>query len=54
MEELKTKLLIFVIIIAGVVTHQPVPVASLAAHVERMHLNENCGFSEEYKVLYLF
>ena len=30
--------------------HQPIPVASLADHVERNHLNENCGFSKEYKV----
>ena len=30
--------------------HQPIPVASLADHMERNHLNENCGFSEEYKI----
>ena len=37
-------------LITGSSPHQPIPVASLADHVERNHLNENCGFSEEYKV----
>ena len=30
--------------------HQPIPLPALAPHVERMHLNENCGFGEEYRV----
>ena len=30
--------------------HEPIPVGKFAAHVEQMHLNENCGFGEEYKV----
>ena len=37
-------------LITGSAPHQPIPVASLADHVDRNHLNENCGFSEEYKV----
>ena len=45
----------FNLVMTEEVTYQPIPcpVASLANHVERMHLNENCGFSEEYKVLML-
>ena len=31
-------------------SHQPIPVALPADHVERNHLNKNYGFSEEYKV----
>ena len=31
-------------------TRQPIPLAALGPHVERMHLNENCGFGEEYRV----
>ena len=41
---------IILCLITGSSPHQPIPVASLADHVERNHLNENCGFSEEYKV----
>lgn len=29
---------------------QSIPLTALAPHVERMHLNENCGFGEEYRV----
>lgn len=29
---------------------QPVPLTALSSHVDRMHLNENCGFGEEYRV----
>ena len=41
---------LILLLITGVMTHRPIPVASLAEHVDRKHLNENCGFSEEYKV----
>ena len=34
----------------GSVIRQPIPLHALAPHVERMHLNENCGFGEEYRV----
>ena len=37
-----------------VVTRQPIPVTSLASHIERMHLNEDSGFSEEFKVELIF
>lgn len=30
---------------------QPVPLAAMGGHLERMHLNENCGFGEEYRVI---
>lgn len=33
---------------------QPIPLAALGPHVERMHLNENCGFGEEYRVRVFF
>jgi len=28
----------------------PIPVKVLSSHLDTMHLNENCGFIEEYKV----
>ena len=43
-------ILLLTIIITGAVTRQPIPVAALSSHLERMHTNENCGFSEEYRV----
>ena len=30
---------------------QPILFPALAPHVERMRLNENCGFEEEYRVI---
>ena len=35
---------------AGSSMRNKVPLGSLADHVENMHLNENCGFFEEYRV----
>ena len=32
------------------VAHEPIPVGQLASYVEQLHMNENCGFGEEYKV----
>lgn len=31
-------------------TRQPIPLSALGPHMERNHLNENCGFVEEYRV----
>ena len=38
----------------GAIVRDPVPVPLLASHVERMSMNENCGFVEEYKVHQLY
>ena len=32
----------------------PIAFKLLAAHVENMHLNENCGFGDEYRVSNFF
>ncbi len=32
---------------------EPIPVEVFSSHLETMHLNENCGFIEEYKVYML-
>jgi len=35
----------------GSVARLPIPLSLLPDHIERMHLNENCGFVEEYKII---
>ena len=35
------------------IEREPIPVEVFSSHLEIMHLNENCGFIEEYKVVQL-
>ena len=47
--------LVFVCVIGLCTVHigvvrEPIPVGQLASYVDRLHMNENCEFGEEYKV----
>ncbi len=36
--------------VSGSNVRHRIPLSSFADHVENMHLNENCGFFDEYRV----
>lgn len=34
----------------GMISHPPIPISELANHIERLKINDNLKFSQEYEV----